>query len=162
MRLITWITIHVRGLDDLLHYMDDMFGDEYNHTLVYYEPYNAYYPSKQAALLMLWDDIGLPHERQKQVYGPAIKIIGFWVDPRNITITMPSSAKANLILAVQKFVDTMGSHTGPLVEWQQMLGWINWGLNTFPLLRPALQSSYKNIVGKSRPQVPIYLNWHVI
>jgi len=71
---------------------------------------------------MLWDDIGLPHERQKQIYGPVIKIIGFWVNPRDMTIMMPPSMKSHLISAVKMFVDTMGSHTCPLFEWQWMLG----------------------------------------
>jgi len=62
MGLVIWIAINMQGLADLLHYMDDTFGYKYEHVLVYYKPYNDYLPSKQAALLTLWDDIGLPHE----------------------------------------------------------------------------------------------------
>jgi len=162
MGLIIWIAINVWGLLDLLHYMDDAFGYEYDHRLVLYKPYNKYLPSKQAALLTLWDEVGLPHERHKQIFGLTIEIIGFWVDPRDMTITMPTDSKAELIAAVRKFIDTTSSRTRPLVEWQRILGWINWGLNAFPLLRPSLQSSYEKIAGKSRPRAPIYLNRRVI
>jgi len=62
MGLIIWIAINVRRLVDLLHYMDDTFGYEYDHVLILYEPYGVYLPSKQAALLTLSDDVGLPHE----------------------------------------------------------------------------------------------------
>ena len=90
MGLIIWITINVWGLLDLLHYMDNAFGYEYDHRLVLYKPYNKYLPSKQAALLTLWDEVGLPHERHKQIFGPTIEIIDFWVDPREMTIMMPT------------------------------------------------------------------------
>ena len=114
--------------------MDDMFWYEYDHMLVFYRPYNDYFSLKQATLLTLWDDVGLPYERQKQIFGPAIKIISFWVDPRDMTIMMPLNLKSDLISVVQRFVNTTGSHMCSLVEWQWILGWINWGLNAFPLL----------------------------
>jgi len=79
-------------------------------VLVLYEPYSIYLPSKQAALLTLWDDVGLLHKQEKQVFGPAIKIIGFWVDPRDMSISMSASSKSDLITAVRGFIDTM-THT---------------------------------------------------
>jgi len=45
---------------------------------------------------------------------------------------------------------------------QHILGWINWGLNAFLLLHPALQSSYAKISGKHIARGPIYLNRAVI
>jgi hypothetical protein len=44
----------------------------------------------------------------------------------------------------------------------QLLRWINWELNVYLLLRPALQSSYTKIAGKSIPGASIYLNRVVI
>jgi len=49
-----------------------------------------------------------------------------------------------------------------LIEWQRLLGWINWALNAYPLLKPALHSSYDKISGKERPKAPIFLNRSVI
>ena len=161
MGLVIWIAIHVRNLLDL-HYMDNIFGYEYDPMLVYYTPYNDYLPEKQARLLSLWDEIGLPHERHKQVFGPAIKIIGFWVDPRDLSISMSTTSKAKLIASIQDFINTSTSHTCPLMEWQCILSWINWGFNVFPLLRPGLQSLYEKISGKSHAHAPVYLNRRVI
>jgi len=142
--------------------MDDTFRYEYDHTLIFYEPYNDYLPLKQAALLTLWDDVGLPHERQKQIFSPVIEIIGFWIDLRDMNITMSTNLKSDLVMAIRKFIDTTTSHTCALVEWQWILSWINWGLKAFPLLCPALQSSYAKITGKSQAHALIYSNRIVI
>ncbi|KAF8586317.1 hypothetical protein K439DRAFT_1646329 [Ramaria rubella] len=162
MSLVIWICIYVRFIDDLLHYMDDSWSYDMNPTLVYYDPYKESYSSKQVALLRLWDDIGLPHSKNKQEFGPSLMIIGFWVNPRDMSITMPSESKADLIAAVRNFVDTSSVRRRPLVEWQRLLGWINWGLNCFPLLKPALQSSYEKISGKKFSHASIFLNREVI
>ena len=39
-----------------------------------------------------------------------------------------------------------------------MLGYANWGLNVFPLLKPALNSSYDKVAGHTFLNVPIFLN----
>jgi len=49
---------------------------------------------------------------------------------------MPAESKNELIHAIFEFIDTSSSRRRPLVEWERLLGWINWGLNTFPLLKP--------------------------
>ena len=121
MGLIIWISINVWGLEDLLHYMDNTFGYEYDHRLIFYKPYNEYFPSKQAMLLTLWDKVGLPHERHKQIFRPMIEIISFWVDPRDMTIMMPTNSKSDLVTAVKRFIDTSCSHMHPLVKWQWIL-----------------------------------------
>ena len=35
-------------------------------------------------------------------------------------------------------------------EWQQVAGWINWVLNVYPLLRPALNNIYASLRGKEQ------------
>jgi len=79
-----------------------------------------------------------------------------------MTITMPETSKLDLLNVIKTFIDTRLSCWRPLVEWQCLLGWINWALNVFPLLKPALQSSYDKILGKAHPHTPVYLNWDVI
>src|SRR5882724_12119837 len=162
MGLIVWIGIYVYMIKDLLHYMDHAFTYDSDPTLQYYGPHDSYYPSKQCHLLTLWDNIGLPHERCKQVFGQAIDIIGFHVDPVKMSFTMLQESKDDLIRAILGFVDTTSSCHRPLVEWQRLLGWNNWGLNTFPLLKPGLQSSYSKIRGKSNVHASIYLNKQVL
>ena len=65
-------------------------------------------------------------------------------------------------MGTQDFLDTSTSHTCPILEWQCILGWINWGLNVFPLLHPSLQFSYEKISGKSHAHRLVYLNRWVI
>src|SRR5882724_2900575 len=162
MGLVMWIGIHVYSIKDLLHYMDDSFSYDTNPSLEYYGPYNAYYPSKQCRLLILWDDISLPHKKRKQVFGQNLNIIGFHVNLRVMSFMMPSESKKDLISAVRSFADSSTTHRHPLVEWQRMLGWINWGFKHLPLIQPALQSSYMKIRGKTNAHTSLYLIRDVI
>ena len=69
MSLVLWIANFIVMIEAVLAYMDDMFSHDDNTVLVLYCPYNMLLPSKQVQLLQLWDDIGLPHDREKQEYG---------------------------------------------------------------------------------------------
>ncbi|KIJ47962.1 hypothetical protein M422DRAFT_137633, partial [Sphaerobolus stellatus SS14] len=137
-------------------YMDDAFGYEMDPQLEFYSPYNKSYPKKQVALLRLWDNA------RKQEFGQSLVIIGFHVDPRCMSISIPQSACQELVDVIATFIDSSMDHRRPLKKLQQLLGWANWALNVFPLLRPALQSSYDKIAGKHIPDAKIYLNRSVI
>src|SRR5882724_9218706 len=67
MGLVTWISIYIYRIEDLLHYMHNAFSYDTDPILEFYSPHNMYYPSKQCHLLTLWDDISLPHEQHRQV-----------------------------------------------------------------------------------------------
>jgi hypothetical protein len=142
MGMVIWIAIHVYLLEDLLHYMDNAWSYDTDPTLQLYALYGAHYPRKQVCLLQLWDEIGLPHEKHKQVFGPSLEIIGPVLDPQDMTISMPAASKSELIIAICHFIDSSASRCHTLVEWQRLLGWTNWAINVFPMIRPALQSSY--------------------
>ena len=86
--------------------MDNTWSYETELALVFYSPYDAYYPCKQVKLLELYDYLGLPHAKKKQLFGPALKIIGLYVDPSLMMITMLALARDSLISAVHAFVDT--------------------------------------------------------
>src|SRR5882724_4768227 len=145
MGLIAWIGIYVYMIEDLLHYMDDAFSHDTDPVLKIYPPHDTHYLSKQCCLLTLWDDIGLPHKQCKQVFGQCIEIISFLINPIQMSFTMSPESKEALIIGIRLFIDKTSVHCRPLVEWQCLLGWINWGLNTFPLLKLGLQSSYAKI-----------------
>jgi hypothetical protein len=113
-------------------------------------------PSEQVSLLQLWDEIDLPHEEQKQINGTCIPIIGFDVDPKEMTVTMSKSKKFDLVSACTAF--TVRGARKTLREFQRLQGWVNWSLNVFPHLRPALCESYEKISGKSQPNAPIRVN----
>src|SRR5882672_8687331 len=64
--------------------------------------------------------------------------------------------------AIRAFIDSSLTWRQPVIEWQRILGWINWGLNAYPLLRPALQPAYAKIAGKQISRVQLYLNRAII
>ncbi|KAF8584388.1 hypothetical protein K439DRAFT_1646952 [Ramaria rubella] len=141
--LVIWIVIHVIHIADLLHYMDDTWSYEMNEALMLYEPYKSYYPFKQVQLLHLWDMLGLPHSKDKQVFGSSLEIVGLHIDPHAMKITMVPDHKLKLQMATSSWMD-------------------NWALNVYPLLKPGLQSSYAKISGKMLSHTPIFLNHSVI
>ena len=77
MGLTLWIAIHVKHLHDLLIYVDDMFSHELKENMSWYVPYHKLLPTKQAWLLELWDELGVPHDKLKQVYGPTLTSLDF-------------------------------------------------------------------------------------
>ena len=105
---------------------------------------------------------GLPHAKSKQLFGPALEIIGLYVDPRTMMISMSEELRDKLITAIRAFINTAESRKRPLVKWQCILSWINWGLNVFPLQHHASQLSYVKIMGKHIAHDSIYLNRTVI
>lgn len=158
MSLVLWIAIHERGIDGSLAYMDDNFGFDIQRQLVHYPPFDKFMPSKQVRLLCLWDELRIPHREEKQLFGEQLTIIGFWVNTVDMVISLPTEANSLLVAAIRAFVSGADRRRQKLRDWQRVLGWINWGLNICPLLRPALQSSYDKIAGRQFPQAPIYLN----
>ncbi|TFY77497.1 hypothetical protein EWM64_g6514 [Hericium alpestre] len=162
MSLVLWIAINEKGIDGLLAYIDDCFSDDPSEHLVFYEPYEDFLPPKQVALLLLWDEIHLPHDRPKQMFGSTCTIIGLDVDLRHMRITLSDERRTALARGVRNFVLAAPRRRRRLVEWQRILGWMNWGLNVAPLLRPALQSVYDKTAGRRIRNAPIYLNATVI
>jgi hypothetical protein len=103
MGVVLWIATFVKSLDDLFAYVDDSFSWEFESNTLWYEPYAKRLPAKQAKLLLLWDELGIPHEEAKQVFGTTLTIIGFDVDPNAMTITMPPVARSDLVAAIRAF-----------------------------------------------------------
>lgn len=162
MSLVLWIAVNVKRIELLLAYMDDAFSHDQQHQLVWYAPYSAFFPSKQVRLLLLWDDLGIPHKQSKQVFGRSLTIIGFHVDADAMTISLPDDSRLALIDNIRSFVHDAPGRKRKLKEWQRLLGWCNWALNVQPLLRPALQSSWDKLRGKQYPNASIYLNKPVV
>ncbi|KAL4252527.1 hypothetical protein AB1N83_014297 [Pleurotus pulmonarius] len=162
MALVLWIADRIYGINLLLAYVDDTFSYDDCKTLLFYEPYQQFFPAKQCRLLMLWDELGIPHEREKQLFGRHLVITGFDVDPRVMTVSLSPDARQALVDAIHDFIANAPRRRRTLREWQRILGWINWGLNVLPLAKPGLSSSYAKIRDKQVPNAPIYLNADVI
>jgi hypothetical protein len=154
--LVLWIAVFERGMRTLKCYVDDNFSFYVDGDLEFYAKYEAFLPSGQVHLLQLWDEIGLPHEEEKQICGTCIPIIGFDVDPNAMTVKMSEAKKSELIDACTAF--TVRGARKTLREFQRLQGWVNWSLNVFPHLRPALCESYNKICGKEKPNAPIRVN----
>ncbi|KAJ4486778.1 hypothetical protein C8J55DRAFT_410847, partial [Lentinula edodes] len=160
MALVLWIAIYVKFIIDLFAWVDDTFGWDFGGNLAYYAPYADFYPARQTRLLEFWDEIGLPHDKPKQEWGSKLLILGFDVDPNAMTITMPVEARADLSQAIRKFAVVGNRWT--LKEYQHLGGWINWSLNVYPLLRPALSALYEKMAGKTKSNQRIWTNKAVV
>ena len=156
MSLVSWLAKKTRGVELLGTYADDSFGPEHAHNITWYPPYRKFMPSNQVTILKLWDEINLPHKEKKQVYGPTLTVIGIEVDANALTMSMPQDSLRDLINAINEFISSHRKFT--LKEWQRLAGWINWSLNVFPLLRPALNNFYAKISGKNAPNRYIRIN----
>lgn len=156
MSLVAWIAIHKILIDALKTYMDDSFSFEVAGRVLYYPPYDCYFPAKQTRLLQLWDDLHLPHERPKQVFGAPLTIIGFEVDPNAMQVTLPHHKKAELVIELRRFAQK--NHRWSLREFQRLAGWCEWSFNVFPLLKPGLSVLYDKIRGKKNAFAQIHVN----
>lgn len=154
--LVLWIAIFKHHLLALKCYVDDHFSVGVAGDLELYPEYDTFLSSDQVKLLQLWDLIGLPHESHKQISGSFLPIIGFHVDPNAMMVCMPLENHDVLITACQAF--TVNGACKSLQEFQRLQGWINWALNIYPFLCPALSQSYKKICGKTHPNALICVN----
>src|SRR5260221_10580106 len=161
--LVCWIRIHNCRIRGLLHYIDNAFSVSFSEELSLYEPYGHLMPSDQTHFLHLLDQIGVPHEDKKQLHGESLEIIGLVVDMCDMSILMSGEAKQSLIEAICDFILNTpdNKHQQPLQAWLRILGHANWALNAFPILKPALNSSYDKISGKVALNQGIYVNKHV-
>jgi hypothetical protein len=156
--LIAWIIKYVKEIHGIFTYVDDSSGAEFADQQSYYAPYKKFMPSKQVALLQVWDELGVPHKEKKQVFGSPLTIIGIDVDPNSMTLTLPPTSRQSLLeeLCLWGSKPTSRSHGAfKLKKWQVLAGWVNWALNVYPLIRPALNNVYPKIAGKT----PVSVNF---
>lgn len=156
MGLVLWIAREVKNLRDLFAYVDDAFSWDFAGNLELYEPYDAFLPEKQVRLLELWDELGIPHQQEKQLFGSELRIIGFLVNTEAMTITMPRESLVDLAGAIEKFAQR--GVRKPLRDFQKLGGWVNWALNVFPLLRPGLSTLYDKMSGKIHSEQLIWVS----
>ncbi|KNZ71911.1 hypothetical protein J132_05185 [Termitomyces sp. J132] len=154
-----WLSIKKFDITDLHVFMDDFYSWEKSNNLITYQGVSR--PKNQARLLVLWDAIGCPWEEKKQEFGEKLKIIGFWVDINQGTITLSEDSAADIVSKIESFIETP-SRRPPLRNWQCLAGHLNWLLNVLPWGRPALTEMYWKMSGKDTMHAGIYLNKEVI
>ena len=145
--LIAWAAKHERSIDDLI-YVDDSFGVKEEGQMAWYAPYEQEFPCQQAQLLELWDEIGIPHKKAKQVFGECLTILGIVVNVDNLTFTLTHEACEQLGEELEEWCQQ--GVRRKVREWQRVAGWLNWALNVYPLLWPALNNVYAKLRGKEQ------------
>ena len=159
--LVGWIAKNVKLINYILEYVDDSSGCNLHGDTLYYEPYGLFLPTSQTKLLLLWDELGIPHKLRKQVFGCPLTIIGINVDANKMTLTLPQDVKSKLIEELKFWASRppkSSSGSFKLKYWQRMAGWFNWALNVYPLLRPTLNNFYAKMNGKSNREQRVYIN----
>ncbi len=159
---VAWIAINKRAISGLVVYVDDNAGLQLRRLVQWYLAYGMYMPKDQARLLGLWVELGLGHDRPKQEYAPRVVFIGFDVDSDSSHATLPQDAQKKLLDALAEFCAPTHGRRRTLAEFQSLAGYVNWGLNVYPLLRPALSSLYAKISGKTDRFATIYVNKAII
>jgi hypothetical protein len=91
---------------------------------------------------MFWDEICCHLEERKQEFGFLLKIIGFFVNINNGTITLTDESISDVLETIQAFLATPG-RCPPLREWLRVGGHLNWVFNVLPLGQPALGEFYR-------------------
>jgi hypothetical protein len=145
--LMGWVSREKREVDDL-EYVDDSFGIEEDCNRSVYAPYHVKYPTQQVCLLELWDKIRIPHKPKKQIYGTQLLILGIEVDVINLTFTLPEEAIEQFLKELAEWCQSGVRRKAK--EWQRLAGWVNWALNIYPLLCPALNNIYDKLKGKGQ------------
>jgi hypothetical protein len=157
--LLAWIAINKRGLNHLLHFMDDFFGFDLSTNLVIFKGHLI--PKAQATLLELWDELNVMWSWPKQIHGTQIEIVGLWCDSVNNLLSISKDRRTQIREDIQSFINSPNQFQ-KLKTWQRIIGKINFTLSVFPLLKPGLNSSYRKIAGKSGGHQGVPLNRAVI
>ncbi|KAJ3489182.1 hypothetical protein NLI96_g2316 [Meripilus lineatus] len=159
MSLVAWIAIHLKRIDPLLVFIDDHFSFDSGLNLVHYKPYKMKFPAKQVQLLQLWDELGIKHRKEKQVFSSSdLTILGYQVNAITMTLSLPQQVLSEAASSIRLFCKEQKPY--PLPEWRRFLGKLDHVLQVYYLLRPATRSSHDMIGGcansnpsRTRPQV---------
>jgi hypothetical protein len=159
MSLVMWIAVFVRLIHAFL-YVDDSFSFARIGDMVYYGKYHKKLPRDMVSLLLLWDELRIPHEERKQVFGSPLPVIGFDVDPNLMRVSLKSESKAELVKELKAFAKHKRKRS--LREFEHIAGSLNWALNVCPLLRPGLAAVYEKMRGKTNSKGLLWVNRAVV
>ena len=157
--LVACIEKRKKGVQCLGNYVDDSWGCGLEEDYTFYAPYQKVYPRDQTTLLLLWDELGIPHQEPKQIHGPQIPIIETNVDVNELTFALTADAKDKLIDELLWWCKP--GRKEKLRWWYQVVGWVNWALNVYPCLRPALNHFYPKLKGRHDSMLLLWVNNHI-
>ena len=153
---VCWIALYFKGIPHLKCYIDNNCSFACLGDIKFYRKYNRYFPSDQTKLLELWDELSLPHEEKKQIYGPIIPFIGFDIDPNSMTVSISNERHHDLLNKVPDFSKSGKWQSSK--DFQSLTGHINLSLAVFPLFKPALSAIYAKMANKSQVMATICVN----
>jgi hypothetical protein len=148
--LVLWIAIKVKNIDDLLGYVDDDFSWDFADNTRYYPRYGKNLPDKQVQYLELWDELGIPHDEEKQLSGSPLTVIGSEVDPNGVSVRLPAYQRFKLCVAIFKFAREGQMRT--LLDFQVLAGLIESALIANPFGRPGLSGVHGEMSGRQDPK----------
>ncbi|PFH46416.1 hypothetical protein AMATHDRAFT_128836, partial [Amanita thiersii Skay4041] len=151
MSLVVWIARTLRGVHNLLAYCDDTFSVAPASDKLFYSKYQKFFPRPQTLLLQLWDELGIPHKLEKQLFGNPLTIIGILVECGSYqdTMSLPREVRQELIKELLRFSNAKPGSTFTLGDFRALSGQLAWALNISPLLRPALNNLHSDMTGKT-------------
>jgi hypothetical protein len=159
MSLVIWIAVFIQLIQAFI-YIDNSFSFAKAGEMIYYAKYHKMLPTPMVKLLLLWDELGIPHDECKQVYGPSPPVIGFEVDPKDMKILLEADLKVSLEQELKVFARYKRKRS--LREFKHIAGSLNWALNVCPLLRPGLSTVYVKTKGKTNSRGLLWLNRAVV
>jgi hypothetical protein len=134
---VLWIAEAIKLIRDLFSWMDDTYSVELMSKMLFYQPYGEWYPDKLTQFLLLLDELGIPHEKSKQLYGEKLVIIGLLVDTITMQISLLEDAKEKVLESIDQFI---ANCCRPLKDFLQLAGYLNWALTVARFLKPALRA----------------------
>ena len=109
--------------------MDNFYGWDYEDNMIFY--HGQWRPNRQVTLLRFWEYISCPFDDEKQKHGRQLKIIGFWVNIEDGSISLSPSSVTDILEKINQFIST--PNWKPLLrDWQRLAGHLNWLFNVLP------------------------------
>ncbi|KAG2349427.1 hypothetical protein BDR05DRAFT_972469 [Suillus weaverae] len=152
MSLVIWIAAFI--------YVDDSFSFARFNNLSFYVKYRKMLPTDMVTLLLLWDELGIPHEERKQVFGSPLPVIRFEVDPNLMKISLKEDSKQALVQELCSFARYKQKQS--LRDSEHIAGSLNWALNICPHLCPGLSALYAKTKGKTNSKGMLWINHSII
>jgi hypothetical protein len=68
--------------------------------------HRQWWPGQQVKLLHFWEYISCSFDDEKQKHGRQLKIIGFWVNIEDGSISLPPSSIIDIVEKINQFLST--------------------------------------------------------
>jgi hypothetical protein len=127
--LITWIAKEIKRIRYLNTYVDDSTSCGRRDNCITYQPYGKDFPREQVILMVLWDELGIPHRPHKQIFGSPLPVIGITVDANSLSLTLSDESRETLIAELRWWCKR--GRKERIRRWYQMGGWMNWAFNVY-------------------------------